>query len=61
MINGDDPLLGVHEASPNCPVGQRIQANLADVDRRARAAVEAELATTTLADLAEPAALRAVS
>jgi hypothetical protein len=45
-------VLGVHEADPNCVVGQRIQANLEDVDRRALAAVEAELETTTLADLA---------
>jgi Rrf2 family protein len=52
VINGDAPVLGVHEADPNCVVGQRIQANLEDVDRRALAAVEAELETTTLADLA---------
>ena len=60
VMNGDDPVLGLHEASPNCPVGRRIQADLAEVDRRARAAIAAELATTTLADLAEPAALPAV-
>jgi Rrf2 family protein len=52
VINGDDPVLGVHEAEPNCDVGQRIQANLEDVDRRALAAVEAELESTTLAELA---------
>jgi Rrf2 family protein len=52
VVNGDDPVLGVHAADPNCDVGQRIQANLEDVDRRALAAIEAELETTTLADLA---------
>ena len=52
VMNGDDPLLGVHHAAPNCEVGQQIQANLEDIDRRALAAVEAELATTTLAQLA---------
>jgi Rrf2 family protein len=59
VMNGDHPVLGVHEASPGCDVGQRIQASLEDIDRRALAAVEAELETTTLARLAaaaEPAA-----
>jgi Rrf2 family protein len=53
VINGADPVLGVHEADPNCDVGQRIQRNLESIDRSALAAVEAELETTTLADLAE--------
>jgi Rrf2 family protein len=56
VINGDDPVLGVHEADPNCTVGRRIQANLESIDRRALAAVEAELETTTLAELAAQAA-----
>ena len=55
VINGDDPVLGVHAADPNCEVGQRIQANLEAVDRRALAAVEAELESTTLAELAAQA------
>jgi Rrf2 family protein len=55
VVNGDDPVLGVHEASPGCDVGQRIQAHLEGIDRRALAAVEAELATTTLAQLAAEA------
>jgi Rrf2 family protein len=52
VINGDAPILGVHEADPNCQAGQRIQANLEGIDRRALAALEAELETTTLAQLA---------
>src|SRR5918994_2146525 len=52
-MNGDDPVLGLHEASPNCTVGQRIQGDLARIDRRARAAIVAELETTSLAVLAE--------
>jgi Rrf2 family protein len=52
VINGDDPVLGVHEATPECDVSRRIHSNLEDIDRRALAAVEAELAATTLADLA---------
>jgi Rrf2 family protein len=58
-LHGDDPILGLHEANPNCDVGQRIQANLAQIDRRAVAAIEAELATTTLAELAEATSARA--
>jgi Rrf2 family protein len=60
-MNGEDPVLGLHAASPNCDVGQRIQANLAQIDRRARAAIVAELETTTLAELAEATALQAAS
>lgn len=60
-MNGDDPVLGLHAASPNCEVGQRIQGNLAQIDRRARTAIVAELETTTLADLAEATALQAAS
>jgi Rrf2 family protein len=50
-VQGDDHLLGLHGPNPNCPVGQRIQAELIAVDRRAAAAVEAELAGTTVAEL----------
>jgi Rrf2 family protein len=53
VVNAGSPVLGVHEADPNCDVGKRIQANLEHVDRRAHAAVEAELESTTLAELAE--------
>jgi Rrf2 family protein len=55
VMNRDAPILGVHEADPSCDVGQRIQADLEGIDRRALAAVEAELERTTLADLAAPA------
>jgi Rrf2 family protein len=53
VMNADSPVLGVHEADPNCDVGKLIQANLEHIDRRALAAVEAELESTTLAELAE--------
>lgn len=52
VINRADPILGLHEADPNCPVGQRIQVDLEALDRRALAAVEAELEASTLADFA---------
>jgi Rrf2 family protein len=50
-VNGDDPVLGLHSASPDCTVGQRIQDALVGVDRRAAAALAAELERTTLGDL----------
>jgi Rrf2 family protein len=51
-VQGEDPILGLHGANPNCTVGRRIQDALVGVDRRAARAVEDELATTTLCDLA---------
>jgi Rrf2 family protein len=51
VVHGDDPVLGLRGANPNCAVGQGVQAALVGVDRRAAAAIEAELATTTIAEL----------
>lgn len=51
-VQGDDPVLGLHGAAPECSVGQRIQRALEEVDRRAARAVEEELAGTTVAQLA---------
>jgi Rrf2 family protein len=50
-VNGDDPVLGLHSANPDCTVGRRIQDALVGVDRRAAAALSAELERTTLGDL----------
>ena len=50
-VQGADPVLGLHGANPNCPVGQRIQRALGALDRRAADAVETELGTTTICDL----------
>jgi Rrf2 family protein len=64
VVQRDDPVLGLHGANPDCSVGQGVQAALVGVDRRAAAAIEAELATTTIAELvAQTAAgdLRAAS
>jgi Rrf2 family protein len=52
VVRADGALLALHDANPACTVGQRIQSSLAEIDRRAASAVEAELAGTTLADLA---------
>lgn len=51
-MRGDGAILALHEVNPACTVGQRIHSSLTDMDRRAAAAVEAQLAGTTLADLA---------
>lgn len=52
VMRGDGGVLALHEAHPACTVGRRIQESLADIDRRAACAVEAELAGITLAELA---------
>src|SRR3954464_6287240 len=51
VVHGDTPVLGLHGAHPDCAVGQSIQQLLVDVDRRAPAAIAAELETTTIAAL----------
>lgn len=51
-VQGADPLLGLHGAAPECTVGQRIQRALGDIDRRAARAVEEELGSTSIFDLA---------
>jgi Rrf2 family protein len=52
-VVGEDQVLGLHEANPDCTAGQRIQRALVEVDRRAARAIEAELQATSLADLAD--------
>ena len=50
-IHGEDPVLGLHEANPTCPIGHAIQQTLAAIDRRAAHALEAELDATTVRDV----------
>lgn len=50
-VNGDDPLLGVHQGDPGCPVGRRVTGNLRTLDAQLRSAVLADLATSTVADM----------
>jgi Rrf2 family protein len=54
-VHRDEGVLGVHEASPACTVGRRIQDLLSEIDSSAVRAVERDLAGTTLADLARGA------
>lgn len=55
-IQGDDPILGLHETNPSCPVGRDVQRALTGIDRRAASAVEAELDRTTVSDVLAGAA-----
>jgi Rrf2 family protein len=50
-IQGDDPVLGLHDANPSCPVGREIQRTLSGIDRRAAQALEAELDGTRVRDV----------
>jgi Rrf2 family protein len=50
-VNGEDPVLGVHVPQPDCHVGQRVHRNLIALDRRAREAMLAELARSTISDV----------
>lgn len=50
--NGSEPILGLHQANPDCEQGRQIQLRLEHLDRLALAAVVSELETRTLADLA---------
>jgi Rrf2 family protein len=50
-VHGDAPVLGLHGADPDCPVGREIQSSLVALDRQVAAAVRAELAQHTIAQL----------
>jgi Rrf2 family protein len=51
LVHGDNPILGLRGAHPDCSVGQSIQTLLTDIDSSARHALEDELAMTTISDL----------
>lgn len=51
-VNHDEHVLAIHGPNPDCPVGCRMTNALTDLDRRAAAALNAELDRTTIADLA---------
>jgi Rrf2 family protein len=50
-IHGEERLLGLHEASPDCEAGQRIHGALEQLDDRVSGALSDELRRTTLGDL----------
>jgi Rrf2 family protein len=55
LLQKDDAVLGLHAADPNCPVGSTVQELLGHIDRDVAAAIENELAGTTIAQLAAQA------
>lgn len=59
-VNGQDSVFRLHEhPHPRCPVGANIQATLEQRFGEAQAAMERELARTTLADVLSDLAARA--
>jgi Rrf2 family protein len=52
LVQGHEPVLGLHGPNPDCPVGRSIQRALTELDAHARQAVRAELDRVTVADLA---------
>ena len=50
-VQGNDPVLGLHDADPACTVGQRIQRELVGIDRAVARAVESELRATSVRQL----------
>ncbi|MGH3352573.1 MAG: Rrf2 family transcriptional regulator [Nocardioides sp.] len=51
VLQGDDPVLGIHGPNPACAVGANIQGVLTDLDHRVARAVLAELEGITLDDI----------
>ncbi|WP_328752773.1 Rrf2 family transcriptional regulator [Streptomyces sp. NBC_00285] len=54
-IQGNDPVLALHAAAPDCLVGRSVHSSLADLERRTARAVEDELDRVTLEDLVRDA------
>ncbi|MCW2757288.1 MAG: putative Rrf2 family transcriptional regulator [Nocardioidaceae bacterium] len=51
LLQGDDPVLGLHGPSPDCPVGRAIQVELVDLDQQVAAAVRRSLAGRSVGDV----------
>ena len=51
LLQGGDPLLGLHGPNPACDVGRGVQRSLVAVDRRVVRAVTIELEQVTIGDL----------
>lgn len=59
ILQGDEPVLGLHGPNPDCPVGAGIQHALHDLDGAVVAALRAELGRRTIADLVREASIPA--
>ena len=51
LLQGDEPVMGIHGPNPACPVGVGVQRALVAIDADVAGAVEATLARTTVADV----------
>jgi Rrf2 family protein len=51
LLQGDEPVLGLHGPNPKCPIGAGIQEALRELDAAVAAALRAELGRRTIADL----------
>lgn len=51
LLQGDDPVLGLHGPAPDCTVGRGIQKTLTALDRAVAGAVTAELERFTVHDV----------
>ncbi|GGM14490.1 Rrf2 family transcriptional regulator [Nakamurella endophytica] len=56
LLQGDDPVLGLHGPDPRCPIGRRIGAALSGYEREVAAAVEATLGRRTVQDVLDESA-----
>jgi Rrf2 family protein len=54
-LHGDEPVLGLYDANPDCTIGQSVQAELLALDRRAARALSEELGRTTIGELVDRA------
>ncbi len=52
LIQGSDPVLGLHGPDPECATGRRVQAGLISLDRAVAASVVATLGGVTIGDIA---------
>lgn len=53
LLQGTDPVLGLHGPDPTCRVGRGVQTSLTALDRAVAAAVAAELDRSTVRDVLE--------
>ena len=53
-VDANAPMFGIHEASPECDVGQRIHSALMDLERRAEAELLRGLGQQTVGGLVTP-------
>ncbi|MCO5997488.1 Rrf2 family transcriptional regulator [Actinoallomurus rhizosphaericola] len=51
LLQGDDPVLGLHGPDPDCAVGRNVQESLTRLDRAVADAVAAELQRFTVHDV----------